>query len=169
MLDQTLEATQSGLTEARRALQSLRASPLDDLGLTLAIREMATSTAARSNLRLDLDLQNHIENLAPDVEQCVYRVAQEALTNAARHADAKTLRVALQHDSSSLTLTVADDGSGFNPAQVNDARYGLKGLHERAEMLGAALQIDSTLTTGTTIKLIVPLVEQPRASRGVPR
>ena len=169
MLDQTLEATQSGLTEARRALQSLRTSPLDDLGLTLAIRDMATSTAARSNLRLDLDLQNHIENLAPDVEQCVYRVAQEALTNAARHADAKTLRVALQHDSSSLTLTVADDGSGFNPAQVNDARYGLKGLHERAEMLGAALQVDSTLTTGTTIKLIVPLVEQPRASRGVPR
>ena len=61
MLDQALEVTQSGLTEARRALGSLRASPLDDLGLALAIREMAKSTAARTNLRLDLDLQNHIE------------------------------------------------------------------------------------------------------------
>ena len=159
MLDQALEATQSGLTEARRALQSLRASPLNDLGLTLAIRDMAKSTAARANLRLDLDLQNHIENLAPDVELSVYRVAQEALTNAARHADAKTLRVTLRHDTNCLTLTVADDGSGFDLAQVNDTRYGLKGLHERAEMIGAALHVDSTVTTGTTIKLVVPLVE----------
>jgi len=120
---------------------------------------MARSTAARANLRLDLDLQNHIQNLAPDVEQSVYRVAQEALTNAARHADAKTLRVTLQHDTNCLTLTVADGGSGFDLAQVNDTRYGLKGLHERAEMIGAALHVDSTLTTGTTIKLVVPLVE----------
>ena len=159
MLDQALEVTQNGLTEARRALQSLRASPLDDLGLTLAIRDMAKSTAARANLRLDISLQNHIENLAPEVEQCIYRVAQEAVTNAARHADAKTLRVALQYDSSSLTLTVADDGRGFDPTQVNNARYGLKGLHERAEMIGAALHVDSALKTGTTIQLVVPLVE----------
>ena len=155
MLDQALEATQSGLTEARRALHSLRASPLDDLGLTLAIRDMAKSTAARANLRLDLDLQNHIENLAPDVEQCVYRVAQEALTNATRHADAKTLRVTLQHDTSCLTLTVADDGRGFDPAQVNDARFGLKGLHERAEMIGGTLEVDSQPQKGTTVKLSI--------------
>lgn len=155
MLDQALEATQSGLTEARRALHSLRASPLNDLGLTLAIRDMAKSTAARANLRLDLDLQNHIENLAPDVEQSVYRVAQEALTNAARHADAKTLRVTLRHDTNFLTLTVADDGSGFDPAQVNDARFGLKGLHERAEMIGGTLEVDSQPQKGTTVKLSI--------------
>ena len=159
MLDQALEVTQSGLTEARRALHSLRASPLDDLGLALAIRDMAKSTAARTNLRLDLDLQNHIENLAPEVEQCVYRVAQEAVTNATRHADAKTLRVALQHDRSCLTLTVADDGRGFDPDHVNDARYGLKGLRERAEMIGGTLDVDSALTTGTTIRLVVPFAE----------
>ena len=60
MLDQALEATQSGLTEARRALHSLRASPLDDSGLTLAIRDMAKSTAARANLRLDLERVSEI-------------------------------------------------------------------------------------------------------------
>jgi signal transduction histidine kinase len=155
MLDQALEATQSGLTEARRALHSLRASPLDDLGLTLAIRDMAKSAAARANLHLDLDLQNHIENLAPDVEQCVYRVAQEALTNATRHSDAKTLRVTLQYDTNCLTLTVADDGHGFDPAQVNDARFGLKGLHERAEMIGGTLEVDSQPQKGTTVKLSI--------------
>jgi signal transduction histidine kinase len=159
MLDQALEVTQSGLTEARRALHSLRASPLEDLGLDLAIRDMARSTAARTNLHLDLDLQNHIENLAPEVEQCVYRVAQEAMANVARHAEAASLRVALRHDSRALTLTIADDGRGFDPAQVNDVRYGLKGLRERAEMIGAALHVDSTLTTGTTIQLVVPFAE----------
>ena len=159
MLDQALEVTQNGLTEARRALHSLRASPLEDLGLALALSEMAKSTAARANLRLELDVQNHLKNLTPDIEQCVYRVAQEALTNAARHADAKTLRVTLQHDTSYLTLTVADDGRGFDPAQVNHVRYGLTGLRERAEMIGASLQVKSSLKTGTTIDLVVPLAE----------
>ena len=159
MLDQALDATQSGLTEARRALGSLRASPLDDLGLSLAISHMAKSTAARGNLHLELDAQNHIENLPPEVEQCIYRVAQEAMTNVARHSDAKSLRIALRHDSGALTLTITDDGHGFDPAKVNDARYGLKGLRERAEMIGASLHVDSELKTGTTIQLVVPLVE----------
>ena len=159
ILDQALEGTQSGLTEARRALQSLRASPLDDLGLALAIRDMAKSTAARANLRLHLDLQNHIENLMPEVEQCIYRVAQEAMANVARHADAKALRVALRNNSKTLTLTIADDGRGFDPATVSDMRYGLKGLRERAEMIGGRLEVDSTLNTGTTIRLMVPTPE----------
>jgi signal transduction histidine kinase len=120
---------------------------------------MAKSTAARANLRLDLDAQSHVENLPPEVEQGIYRVAQEAMANVARHSDAKALRVALRHDHKTLTLTIADDGRGFDPATVNDMRYGLKGLRERAEMIGAALQVDSALTAGTTIKLVVPLVE----------
>jgi signal transduction histidine kinase len=159
MLDQALEATQSGLTEARRALGSLRASPLDDLGLALAIGDMAKSTAARCNLHLQLDTQNHLENLPLEVEQCIYRVAQEAMANVARHAEATALSVSLRHESKGLTLIIVDDGHGFDPAQVNDARYGLKGLRERAEMIGASLQVDSRLKTGTTIQLVVPLVE----------
>jgi signal transduction histidine kinase len=159
MLDQALEATQNGLTEARRALGALRASPLDDLGLSLAISDIAKSTAARSNLHLELDAQNHIENLPPEVEQCIYRVAQEAMANVARHAEAKALYVAVRHNAKTLTLTIADDGRGFDPAQVNDAHYGLKGLRERAEMIGASLYVDSKLKTGTTIRLVVPLAE----------
>jgi len=158
MLDQALEVTQNGLTEARRALQSLRASPLDDLGLSLAVSDMAKSTAARANLHLELDMQNHIENLPPEVEQCIYRVAQEALTNVARHADAKSLHVALRQDSGALTLTIADDGRGFDLAAAlsRGAHYGLQGLRERAEMVGAALDVESALRTGTTVKLTVP-------------
>ena len=90
------------------------------------------------------------------MEQCIYRVAQESLTNVTRHADAKTLHVSLHHDSESLTLTVADDGRGFEIAGVDSARYGLQGLRERAEMVGATLQVESNLQSGTTIRLIVP-------------
>ncbi len=157
MLDRALGATQEGLTEARRALQSLRASPLEDLGLCIAISELAKSTAARGNLHLELDAQDSIEGVTPEVEQCVYRVAQEAMANVARHAGARSLRVMIQQDANALTLTVADDGRGFDPATVKEAQYGLRGLHERAEMIGAALRVDSQLKQGTTIQLSVPL------------
>ena len=159
LLDHARQAAQSGLTEARRALQALRASPLEDLGLGLALRDLARSAATRASLRLDLDVENHLENLAPEVEQCIYRVAQEALTNVARHADAKSLRVSLRHEAEGLTLTIADDGRGFDPAAVNSARYGLRGLHERAELVGATLHVTSALQEGTTVRLVIPTAE----------
>lgn len=159
ILDQARRASQSGLTEARRSLQALRASPLEDLGLGLAMRVLAKEVAARASLRLDLDVQDHLQNLAPEVEQCIYRVAQEALTNVARHADAKSLRVALRFESGALTLTIADDGRGFDPAAVKRARYGLQGLRERAEMVGAILHVTSSTPEGTLIRLVVPHAE----------
>jgi signal transduction histidine kinase len=153
MLDQATSNTRSGLTEARRALQALRAKPLEDLGLALALSTLAESMAARTGLKLDLDVHNHLDHLAPDVEQCIYRVAQEALTNVARHADARSLRVALTHDNRQLKLAIIDDGRGFDPAAVNGMHYGLKGLRERAEMIGATLEVYSRPEQGTTIRL----------------
>ena len=156
MLDQALQITRSGLTEARRALQSLRASPLEDLGLALAVSDLAESVAARANLQLELDVQDHLENISPAAEQCVYRVAQEVLTNVARHADARSLRVVLGRENGALTLKVADDGRGFDPAAVNGTHYGLKGnLRERAEMAGGTLEVDSSPLKGTTVKLVI--------------
>ena len=159
ILDQARRAAQSGLTEARRSLQALRASPLEDLGLGLAVRELAKEAAARASQRLDLDVPSHLQNLAPEVEQCIYRVAQESLTNVTRHADAKSLRVALRIESGTLTLTIADDGRGFDPAALNSARYGLQGLRERAEMVGAVLHVTSSIPGGTLIRLVVPPME----------
>jgi signal transduction histidine kinase len=81
------------------------------------------------------------------------------LTNVTRHADAKSLRVALRFESGALTLTIADDGQGFDPAAVNVARYGLQGLRERAEMVGAVLHVTSSIPGGTLIRLVVPPME----------
>ena len=117
----------------------------------LALSTLAESMALRSGVTLDLDVPQHVDQLAPDIEQCIYRVAQEALTNVARHAEARSLRVALTCDSGPLTLIVADDGRGFDLASVGGARYGLKGLRERAEMIGARLDVTSRPAQGTTI------------------
>jgi signal transduction histidine kinase len=154
LLDQSLTATRSGLQETRRALKSLRASPLDDLAL--AVRKLAQETAARANLKLDLSLPEQLPALSSDVEQCVYRVAQEAMANAAHHANAHTLIVRVSADGRGLSLLVCDDGQGFNVEQgVASHHFGLAGMRERAQLVGGQLTIDSQPGQGTAIRLAV--------------
>ena len=159
-LGQALQTTRSGLTEARRSLHALRASPLQDLGLALAVRDLAESVAARAGLDLQLQIDPKLETLVPDVEQCVYRVAQEALTNIARHANATSVQVALVRENGSACLTVTDDGRGFDMAAVGDTRYGLQGLRERAETIGGILRVESERDKGTAVALEIPSGEE---------
>ncbi len=156
MLDKSLEATRSGLQETRRALKSLRASPLDDLGLSLALRRMVESAAKRANLSLDLVLPEQIPALSPDVEQCIYRVAQEAVANVTHHANANNLQVQLTFNHQEIALLVHDDGLGFQerPAQ-NGEHFGLSGMRERAQLAGGQVVIDSQPGQGTTIRLTI--------------
>lgn len=157
MLRRALNNTRGGLTEARRALQALRASPLDDAGLVVALSNLARSTAARANLKLDLVMPAELDDLGVDKEQCVYRVAQEALANVARHAAASTVRVALAQDNGHLTLSIADNGRGFALDAIPGYRYGLRGMRERAEMLGGVLEVQSQPDQGTTVRLALAL------------
>jgi len=155
-LEGSLQAAHSGLGETRRALQALRASPLDDLGLSLAVRTMAEDAAARVNLALNLSIADDLPSLSPDVEQCIYRVAQEAVTNVARHAKAKTLTVNLESAEDKVTLTVHDDGIGFNVDKEDKASdFGLKGMRERAQLAGGQLTVTSKAGEGTTVGLVV--------------
>lgn len=156
LLQRSLSATRTGLTETRRALQALRSSPLEDLGLALAIRQEAQTVAERANLTLDLHILEPVDNLSPDVEQCVYRVAQEALANAAHHAQAQQVTVKLLQEDDCLTLTVYDDGQGFDPGDVDAERHlGIRGMRERAEMVGGTLEIESKPRQGTTVRLAI--------------
>ncbi|MEI7772101.1 MAG: sensor histidine kinase, partial [Chloroflexales bacterium] len=153
MLATALGVTRDGLRETRRALRSLRASPLDDLGLAQALRQIASETAARANLRLSLDVPQRLPALAAAVEQCLYRVAQEATANVAHHAHAQTLTVQLQVNGG-ITLRVSDDGQGFTPQQAEAAgHFGLAGMRERAQLVGATVSITSQPGQGTTILL----------------
>jgi signal transduction histidine kinase len=154
LLAKSLAATRSGLNETRRALKALRASPIDDLGLLLAIQKLAQSAAERGNLNLSLSLPEQINSLSPDVEQCIYRIAQESLENVAYHANAQTLLVQLAIANEAIHLRVEDDGLGFDKKQYQKTgHYGLAGMRERAQAVGGELTISSQPGQGTKIQL----------------
>jgi signal transduction histidine kinase len=154
MLRRALVTTRQGLAETRRALHDLRATPLEDLGLSLAIRTLAENLAARCGLKLTLDVPDQLKELPPEIEQCYYRVAQEALDNVARHADASRLAVSLKQSDGDLVLRISDDGTGFaTEAGASQNGFGLQGMRERADLIGGTLEIDSREGEGTTVLL----------------
>ena len=154
MLGHSLQATRDGLSETRRALQALRAAPLEDLGLALALRTLAESAASRSNLQISAEILTELPELPPEVEQCMYRVAQEALDNIAVHAGARQIQISLSRQDERLRLVVSDDGRGFQPDQVDKmAQFGLEGMRERAAVIGATLDIQTRVGGGTVVTL----------------
>ncbi|MCJ7653954.1 MAG: sensor histidine kinase [Dehalococcoidia bacterium] len=156
ILDKSLETARSGLEETRRALKALRASLLDDLGLAPALNAMAEDAATRANLALNLSITDEIPALSPDVEQCVYRVAQEAVINVVNHAHAKNLTVKLEFIEGKVKLIVRDDGIGFDTEKSNKTSHlGLVGIRERAQLIGGELNIISKPGAGTTIQLTI--------------
>ncbi|HYF63375.1 MAG TPA: sensor histidine kinase, partial [Herpetosiphonaceae bacterium] len=157
LIETTLASARGGLDETRRALQALRASPLEDLGLELALRELAASAAEAARLELDLRI-DELPELDPDVEQCVYRVTQEAVANITQHANASRVAVRLTCADDRLRLVVRDDGIGFRPDQrVIKGHFGLAGIVERAALAGGDLKITSTPGSGATIALELSL------------
>lgn len=152
LLNHSLQAIREGLTETRRALQELRAKPLEDLGLPLAVQSLAESYASRSDFQLELDIDDELGDYPVEVQQSVYRIAQEALANVTDHARAQTAQVILKQEGGQLRLIVRDNGCGFDPKDLKDGRhYGLLGMHERAEMIGGNLSVESQAGKGTQI------------------
>ena len=152
LLDHSLQAVREGLTETRRALQELRAKPLEDLGLALAIQTLAETYASRFDFHLELNIDHELGDYPAEVEQSVYRIAQEALENVAEHAQAQNVCVKLRRDLSHIQLIVRDDGVGFNPGSSEHGNhYGLLGMQERAEMIGGKLELESQIGKGTLV------------------
>ena len=158
MLVSALQSARSGLTEARRALKALRASPLEEEGLSVAIGNLARSAAARANLDLELQTLTNGTGLRADQEHFLYRVAQEAISNVMRLAKPTRLRVTLERQREALSLTVVDDGVGFNRAGVDTtAHFGLKGMQERADAIGGQLSVESEPGRGTTMRVTLAM------------
>ena len=154
MLEKMLETTRRGLEETRRSLKDLRAAPLEDMGLALAMRALAKDFAARNELILELDVPEEINNLPQEIEHGFYRVAQEALENVVQHAGAKHVQVKLEEDGEVLLLTVADDGRGFDTgSETSKQQLGVQGMYERAELIGAKLEVNSEVDRGTIVCL----------------
>jgi signal transduction histidine kinase len=152
LLDHSLQAIREGLSETRRALQELRAKPLEDLGLEFAIRKLTDFYARQSDFQLELDIDHDLDNYPVEVQQTVYRIAQEALANVADHAQAQNVVVKLKRNGDQLDLLICDDGYGFEShSSRNENHYGLLGMRERAEMIGGAFSVESQPGKGTKI------------------
>ncbi|GAB4501076.1 MAG: hypothetical protein Fur0035_06170 [Anaerolineales bacterium] len=152
-LEKSLEATRRGTDDTRRALKALRASALEDLGLELALRRAAESAAERSHLGLELSLPTPLPALSPDVEQTIYRVAQEAIENIVKHARAKKFSLRLT-SGSQTTLIIQDDGLGFETKfGLSVGHFGLQGMRERAELAGGTLTVESAPGQGAKVTL----------------
>lgn len=169
LLDDSLAATRRGLVETRAAIRALRSEPLENLGIELALHELARSAAERAGFRLRFEGPGQELELSDDVEQCLYRVGQEALENIVSHAQAGAVAVRLEHSPAATTLTICDDGVGFEPdgagraAPSSDERFGLRGMRERAELAGGRLSVVARPGCGVTIRLEIPHDEHPRA------
>jgi signal transduction histidine kinase len=151
-LQSALDNARSGLQETRLALKALRASPLADLGLQQALNELAAQ--ARFSLEVDTQIVDALPPLPPDVEQCIYRVAQEAIANVTQHADASQLHIRLSINHGRPELVIQDNGRGFEQhLRVADGHFGLAGMKERAALCEGQLTMVSTPGTGTTITL----------------
>jgi two-component system sensor histidine kinase UhpB len=145
------------LDELRRIAHELRPETLDDLGLVNALDALCNGVGADRGVVVDRDLYGRFDGLTGEQELVLYRVAQEALTNAARHADASRVSLRLAERRRELTLEVLDDGRGV-AAPLSDG-VGIKGMRERARLVGGSFEIGPNAGSGTRVKLVVPLEE----------
>jgi signal transduction histidine kinase len=156
IVERSLGVTRDGLTETRRAIQALKATPVEELGLATAVEELAKEKAERAGMLLDLNLPSAsgVKGLPGEVEQCFYRIAQEAIENAVRHSNGRRLVVEITGSASHLAMKIADDGKGFDEKAAEAVHhFGLEGMRDRALLIHGELTIDGRPGRGTHIEL----------------
>ncbi len=155
-LNEISSLTEQTIENLRRLTGALRPVYLEDLGLVPALEMLARETGQGMGITVGFHRQGFERRLEASVELALYRMAQEALNNIARHAQAKQASLSISFNSEGVSLQVSDDGVGFelpkNPAEYTaNGHYGLLGLHERAELIGASLDIRSSPGKGTSL------------------
>lgn len=166
-----IDHLEEGITNLRALITDLRPASLDELGAAAAIQALC-ERAERQGIDVDVSIdlsyeqgrnpQRHL----PEVETAMYRIVQEALTNAAKHGDAKRAVVEVHEDESDVRVIVRDDGKGFDPSEHTDG-FGLLGMHERVQLLDGSLQVNSSIGSGTTVEASFPIrrVQEVEAER----
>jgi signal transduction histidine kinase len=135
----------------------LRPSMLDDLGLTPALNWHARETTKRTGRNVVVSADEAIDSLADEHRTCIYRLVQEAVNNAVRHANARTVEVAVRKERQQVNVTVQDDGSGFDTRFLRG--LGILGMEERVRRLGGRLKISSQPGRGTVVSAALPVAE----------
>jgi len=148
------------LTEARRSVWDLRAQALENADLATALADAAKNLTSGTSTQAEFHITGTPRQLPATVENNLWRIGQEAMTNAMKHAHARRLRVELAFAPKQVTLSIADDGRGFdtqNKRLSGDGHFGLIGMRERAERLKGKLDIESDTGTGTRISVTAPV------------
>jgi signal transduction histidine kinase len=147
---------ESNVGSIRNMALLLRPSMLDDLGLVPALKWQARETARRTGMKIKVAAEDVSDDLPDAYRTCIYRVTQEALNNAMRHAKAANVRITVRQEASGIRVSIQDDGAGFNPNQ--EKGMGLLGMEERVRRLGGAFRVDSEPGNGTVISIQLPLL-----------
>jgi len=162
-----------GLDDARQSIWALRSQDAGEQALPIRLRRLVEKAQDRK-LSAALEVHGAYRALSPDIEQEILRIAQEAIQNVKKHAEASSMSVRLDYDEHALAISISDNGRGFlAPHESADSKaikpaeghYGLVGIRERAALIHGAIEIVSTPGSGTTIRLHVPAPEVPVRSR----
>lgn len=157
-LDELETLTEQTINDLRRTIRALRPIYLEDLGLVAALNMLATETGQNANLKVNFQMTGQERRLAADVELALYRMAQEALNNILHHARASQAALTIEFTPQAVSLRVSDNGIGFSvPKSPTEfapgGHFGLVGLYERAQLIGAGLDIQSAPGNGTTLSI----------------
>lgn len=156
-IEETKQSVRQALEEVRRIARELRPEMLEHLGLVSALTELSRRFAEQSGLLVSRRFADGLPPLSGEAEIAVYRVAQESLTNVARHADASRVEIALEPGVESVVLRIADDGRGLPEALASsNGHTGLRGMRERALLVGGALAVKRSSEGGVEVRLEVP-------------
>jgi signal transduction histidine kinase len=164
---QAVDQLEEAIANLRALITDLRPAALDELGVQAALEGLA-ERSLRHGLDVDVSIDlaygqgRQASRHAPELETAIYRIVQEALTNASKHGAAQRAIVEIGEQDATVQLSVRDDGAGFDPDAETDG-FGLLGMRERVGLLGGRLSLDSTLGRGTTITVSIPV--QQRAER----
>ena len=165
-VDDAVDQLAAAVTDLRAIITDLRPAALDELGLDPALRALVERLQGQSDLDVRVEIDLALERgeastrLTPELEAAVYRVAQEALGNVIKHAQARSATVTLVERDGMLDLRVTDDGTGFEPSRRYEG-FGLLGMAERVELTGGALEFDSKAGRGTTVHAAFPVSRRP--------
>ncbi|MBZ0293155.1 MAG: GAF domain-containing sensor histidine kinase [Anaerolineae bacterium] len=156
-IQRALASTRTNLEEARRSVMDLRAAPLEGRNLGEALAKLAQDSVRKGRLDVRFEEIGSSHPLPPRVEIGLYRVAEEAVRNARRHAHARNITIQLVIQPERVELAIDDDGRGFDPSGIPEGHYGLIGINERVRLLGGTVELRSCIGEGTHFDIVVPL------------
>jgi ligand-binding sensor domain-containing protein/signal transduction histidine kinase len=153
-LEEVRELTRGALAEMRTLLLELRPKALLEANLGDLLRQLAAATTGRARVPVEVTIEGDYAGLSPDVKIALYRIAQEALNNVAKHARASQARIRLCCGPDVVELCIADDGQGFDPSQIPPNHLGVGIMHERAAAIDAQLTVESEIGEGTSVRVV---------------